>query len=643
VIVRTAALSLWLLRRGGRRAATSAALVGIGIAVGTALLAVALGAVHGWDARDARAGWRTGEVAATGGEPVALLRTSLDAAAGRVVHRVDVAAVRPGAAPPPGLPRIPAPGEAWLSPALAALAAQLPPDALADRFPAPAGLIDEAGLTGPDELVAVIGRTPAELPGAAPVAAFAAAPDLVMIYRQLTYVAAALLVFPVASLLGASARLTAARRAERLATLRLLGASTGQVTVVAVVEVTLVAVAAAVAGVALQWVAAPALSTIDLGGIAWFAADLRPGPAAVTGIVGGVAVLAMLSALGGMREVVVGPLGVARRQRAGSARLLRLLGLAGGVAVFAAANGAREVGPAQIAGLVFGVGILALFGAVSLVGPLVVRLLGSRMARSARTPAALLAGRRLLDDPRGAFRPIAGVTMAVFVAGFLAPLTAAVPDAAYGDDTALHIRSPGAVAELETAVRERLAERRLAAEVSIADVGDELGLSVTPTPPQDRDRVRTAIAPLTAGPVLTERETDAEGVQLVADLRRGALVVLVGTFLIAATATGTAAAARVLDHRRTLRLLRLAGTPLAVLDAARRAETVRPLLVLGALSLAMGLLCASPFAVATGVLEPAGLTLLGAALAVGTALVVAASAASRPLLRGVTTAPAQED
>jgi hypothetical protein len=644
VIVRTAALSLRLLRRGGRRAATSAALVGIGIAVGTALLAVALGAVHGWDAREARAGWRTGDVAATRGEPVALLRTSLDAAAGRVVHRVDVAAVGPSAAPPPGLPRIPAPGEAWLSPALAALAAQLPPDALADRFPAPTGLIDEAGLMGPDELVAVIGHTPAEIPGATPVSAFAAAaPDLVMIYRQLTYVAAALLVFPVASLLGASARLTAARRAERLATLRLLGASTGQVTVVAVAEVTLVAVVAAVAGVALQWVAAPALAAIELGGIAWFAADLRPGPATSAGIVGGVAVLALLSALGGMREVVVGPLGVVRRQRAGSARLLRLLGLAGGVVVFAAANGARQVGPAQIAGLVFGVGILALFGAVSLVGPLVVRLLGSRMARSARTPAALLAGRRLLDDPRGAFRPIAGVTMAVFVAGFLAPLTAAVPDAAFGDDTALHVRSSGAVAELETAVRERLAERRLAAEVAIADVGGELGLSVTPTPPQDRDRVRTAIAPLTAGPVLTGRESDAEGAQLVADLHRGALVVLVGTFLIAATATGTAAAARVLDHRRTLRLLRLAGTPLAVLDAARRAETVRPLLVMGAVALAMGLLCASPFAAATGVVEPAGLTLFGAALVVGTALVAAASGASRPLLRGVTTGRAQED
>ncbi|WP_142106867.1 FtsX-like permease family protein [Pseudonocardia cypriaca] len=638
------ALSMRLLRLGGRRAVASAALVGIGIAMGTALLAVALGAVHGWDAREERAGWRTGDVVAGAGAPVALLRTTLDAAAGRVVQRVDVAALTPDAPAPPGLPRIPGPGEVWFSPALATLARELPPDQLAARFPAPAGTIGDAGLTGPGELVAVVGRTPAEIPDAVPVTAFgASASDLLMVYRQLTYVAAALLVFPVASLLGASARLTAARRAERLATLRLLGASTGQVTVAAVAEVTLIAAAAAVAGIGLQWVAAPALTAIDLGGSEWFAADLRPGPATVTGIVAGVAVLAMLSALGGMREVVIGPLGVARRQRPGSARLLRLLGLAAGVVVFAAANGARQVAPAAIVGLVFGVGVLAMFGAVSLIGPLVVRLLGSGMVRSARTPAALLAGRRLLDDPRGAFRPVAGVTMAVFVAGFLAPLTASVPEAAYGDDDALRVVSSRPVADLEAAVRQQLAERGLPAEVGPADVHADAGVVVIPTPPADRDAVRTALSSLADRPVLTEREADAAGVQLVADLRTGALVVLAGTFLIAATATGTTAAARVLDHRRGLRLLRLAGTPLAVLDAARRAETVRPLLVLGGIALSMGLLCASPFAAASGVLEPSGLAVLAATIAGGIGLVVAASAASRPLLRSVTTEAGRED
>ncbi|OLT13348.1 hypothetical protein BJF78_03010 [Pseudonocardia sp. CNS-139] len=264
--------------------------------------------------------------------------------------------------------------------------------------------------------------------------------------------------------------------------------------------------------------------------------------------------------------------------------------------IFAAVNGLLRSSAVAVVGLVFAVGVLALFGAVSLVGPLVVRLLGGAMARSARSPAALLAGRRLLDDPRGAFRPLAGLTLAVFVAGFIAPLMAAVAGATPGDDTVLLVRvPPGAVTELDAAVRDRLAERGIAADVAPADVRGEPGLAITPTLVADRDRIRTALAPVVPGPVLTARELDPEGLALVGDLQRGAIVVLVGTFLIAATATGTAAAARVLDHRRTLRLLRLAGTPLRVLDAARRAETVRPLLLTGGLALLLGLLCAVPF------------------------------------------------
>ncbi len=120
-------------------------------------------------------------------------------------------------------------------------------------------------------------------------------------------------------------------------------------------------------------------------------------------------------------------------------------------------------------------------------------------------------------------------------------------------------------------------------------------------------------------------------------------MVLVGTFLLAATSAGTAAAARVLDQRRTLRLLRLTGTPLTVLDAARRAETVWPLVVNGGIALALGLLCASPFAAEWAMLAPGPLLLLGGVLVAGVALVLGASAASRPLLRAVTTEAERED
>lgn len=113
-------------------------------------------------------------------------------------------------------------------------------------------------------------------------------------------------------------------------------------------------------------------------------------------------------------------------------------------------------------------------------------------------------------------------------------------------------------------------------------------------------------------------------------------MVLVATFLLAATASGTTSAARVLDHRHMLRLQRLAGTPLSVLDRARRAETLTPLPANGAIALVLGLLCASPFALASDALAPGGLVVFGSLLAAGTLTVLGATAASRPLLASST-------
>ncbi|MDN5918961.1 MAG: ABC transporter permease, partial [Pseudonocardia sp.] len=152
-------LALRLLRLGGRAAWTSAGLVGAGVAVATALLCVALGALHGLDEREARTLWRDPAPAATAAEAVAQLRTRTDAAAGAPITEVNLIAPRADAAPPPGLPRMPSPGEVWMSPSLTALAATLPAGDLAARYPGPVtGVLGESALRDPDELVAVVGR-----------------------------------------------------------------------------------------------------------------------------------------------------------------------------------------------------------------------------------------------------------------------------------------------------------------------------------------------------------------------------------------------------------------------------------------------------------------------------------------------------
>jgi len=125
---------------------------------------------------------------------------------------------------------------------------------------------------------------------------------------------------------------------------------------------------------------------------------------------------------------------------------------------------------------------------------------------------------------------------------------------------------------------------------------------------------------------------------LFADLRTGTLIVLAASFLVAIVSAGITASSSVLDRRQTYALLRLAGTPLEVLDRARRIETLVPLAVMGGGSLLAGMFCALPFVFAT--LSAGGAAILLVTIAVGFGGVIAADALSRPLLRAVTRNPA---
>ncbi|GCB47448.1 hypothetical protein [Streptomyces sp. NL15-2K] len=98
------------------------------------------------------------------------------------------------------------------------------------------------------------------------------------------------------------------------------------------------------------------------------------------------------------------------------------------------------------------------------------------------------------------------------------------------------------------------------------------------------------------------------------------------------------AASSVLDRRRTYGLLRLAGTPLRVLDAARREETLVPVAVLAGGAVLTGIFTAAPLTILGGSssLDMGGIALLAGCFGLGVGGLIAASALSRPLLRTVT-------
>ncbi|SDS47363.1 FtsX-like permease family protein [Actinopolymorpha singaporensis] len=665
-------LSLRLLRVGGRRGLLAVGLTAGAVAVCTALLLAAVAANVAFAGRADRDAWRHPDHAAPPSKAVALEGTSLDYVRGQVVTVVDLAALhgtdgadgRPGALPaPPGMARFPAPGEVWMSPALARLSASMPPGQFADRFPerTPTGLLGDDALVHGDELVAVVGRQAddpamhgdrsdlADATSPTPIASFddGRPNHAAGFYRVLTGLATVLLGVPLLVFGGAAARLTVARRDQRLAALRLVGATPGQVVTMTVAESMVTALAGAVAGALLYVAMIPGLTRISISGGTWAAGDLWVGVPLVLAVVAAVVVLVGVSAVAGLRRVVVSPLGVARRQTPPGLRAVRVLAFVAAVVGFLFASKLMRGSFATVFTVI--VVMLAVgFWTLNLVGPWVVGLVGRIAAAGARRPARLLAGRRLMDDPRSAWRTVNGIALTGFVAGFTVLLNPGPGGLGHSTDDQLRAKVPARHATAVVAdARERLAgipgaHVRLT-EPAGSTTGAPAYRSVVVTVPggQERtDEARTSLAGLVPGrPFASPADADRGTEQMLTDIQTGARTVLIASFLLGTVSAGITGVSSILDRRQTFALLRLAGTPLRVLDAARRRETLIPLVVMGGGALVTGLVMAAPFALANPV-RPEGLVTLALTVLGGLAAVVGASELSRPFLRAVTADPA---
>jgi len=274
-------LWLHLLRGGGRSARLEVGLPLVAGGVIALVLLLLVGLQQGLDRRADRTAWRTPEAATN--DPTVIQAGFTDYIGETPIAVVELAALTRSPPDVPGMGRFPAPGEVWASPALAELIADLPADQLADRFPdSIAAELTEATLESPGELVAVIGRrpsdpsmderpshqwnaassvTPTEIDG------WSTTPDLYQTtYRDMALLAVVLTALPLVGLGGLASRLMAGRRQRRLATLRLLGASTSQVVRLTIAELATFAGIGAVCGAVLHRALVPMVSRVSIKG-----------------------------------------------------------------------------------------------------------------------------------------------------------------------------------------------------------------------------------------------------------------------------------------------------------------------------------------------------------------------------------------
>ena len=305
-------LGLRLTLRSGNEALLRLVLTAAAVAIGVTVLLAVFADYHAYQVTSNRACWECTQGALGPSSPARseLWNYSENIYNGRFIEELDVAALGPKAPVVPGLSRLPSAGQYYASPALSNLIRSVPRDELGDRFPgAQVGTIGYQALSGPTELVVFIGYSPAKLaalPGTVTVDQIATAPDVqgtTAIYRLLFGIGTIVVLFPLLVLINTATRLAAARREERFAAMRLVGATPRQVNVIASVEAVVSALLGTLLGIGVFQAVRPALAGISFSGARFFEQTVTPTAVGYVGMIVCVPVAAAVASLWSLHRV----------------------------------------------------------------------------------------------------------------------------------------------------------------------------------------------------------------------------------------------------------------------------------------------------------------------------------------------------
>jgi hypothetical protein len=679
-------LGLRLTLRGDREAAVRLAITTLAVAIGVGMLLITLAGTNALRAQSRRADWlHPGPAPVTGLGPAAGTRGPLvwvsgtDEFEGQTIERVDVAVAGRLAPVPPGLTRLPGPGQFYASPALTTLLRTTPAGELRDRYPGrQAGVIGPAALPAPNSLVIIVGHRPAQLvrvPGAARISRITTAATgsgsagtgmSTSSLEVVLAVAALALLVPVLMFISTATRLSAARRELRFAAMRLVGATPRQVSVVSAVEASLSAALGTAAGFGLFFLLRVPVAGIPFTGSPFFPSEMALSLPDILGVAVGIPLLAVAVARIALRRVQISPLGVSRRARPAPPHWYRILPLAAGVAelgYFAAAGHPHTVGGQTLA---FFAGFLLAIAGLITAGPWLT-MAGSRiLARRAARPAALIAGRRLSDRPRLAFRAVSGLIVALFVtsvavgiittlsvdegaprggpaaAGTLADQFTPSYDPASGQVVPAAARvSPAVIGQLRSitgvaSVTVHHAPRRagggpgpLASEVVVHTDGSSRAI--------ERARTVLEIAVPYLGTPTTVGEQNDQAHRQIIQWQHDAAVLILASLPIAGCSLAVSVVAGLTERQRPFSLLRLTGVSLGTLRRVVAFESVVPLIIVAVTSAGAGLLAAELFLRAqfsVSMRSPSALYYLS--VLAGLVLSLAVIAATLPLLDRIT-------
>jgi predicted lysophospholipase L1 biosynthesis ABC-type transport system permease subunit len=430
---RDLALGLRLAVTGGGGTRLRSGLTAVGVAFGVALLLVAAGTPHIRHARDERSAARQWVAAAQGGS-LRLADTSTTFRS-TGIQGLTVQPLRAGAPVPPGIPRLPGPGEMYVSPKVMALLDGPDGALLRARLDARVvGTIGKAGLLSPSEASYVRGSgtlpSPARDERVFAASGFgrpAAHEPLGPLFTLLVVVMIVALLVPVGVFVATAVRFGGEERDRRLAALRLAGADRATTARVAAGETLLGALGGLVVGGGLFFALRPVLQHVRVAGIAVYGSDIVPSAGLALVVVVLVPAAAVIATLAALQGVAIEPLGVTRKVRPPRRRFLwRLLPTAAGLAVLAPFFGDADRLGGDAGRNQATVGVLLVLVGLTVLLPWLVEAVVAR-APDGSLPWQL-AVRRLQLDGGTTGRVVGGIAVAVAGAIALQTVFAAAAD-----------------------------------------------------------------------------------------------------------------------------------------------------------------------------------------------------------------------
>ncbi|MGW8361235.1 FtsX-like permease family protein [Streptomyces wedmorensis] len=413
-------LGMRLLWSSGRKGQIRFLLMALGTALGAACLAAVLTIPSILAAHDARTAAREPRP----GTSSIIYREYRDPYGSQPLHRVFVARTSSGGPipVPPGINRLPNPGEAIVSPKLAKILAAN--SKAAGLVPARViGTIAPEGLGDSDDLYAYIGTTSAHLTGAETLGDFGTGRSWRQIVDPSTrdilrFTLGCIVLLPLVIFLSVCARLSGESRARRLAALRLVGLSLRDTLRINAWESVAAALVGAVLGIAAYLGVNEVMARVGLPGLRWYAADGRPDGATVAVCLLGCPTLAWVLGQVSARRAALSPISVRRTgernppKKFGMLLLVPGLGIIGGYCLLGIVGRDPSGGSASSL-LVPGAVLLTGAGLVFGLAP-ITAWLARRLAGAAKSLPLALAMRRTEVDSGSSLRVATGLVLLVF-------------------------------------------------------------------------------------------------------------------------------------------------------------------------------------------------------------------------------------